>query len=58
MNRELIIIIVCMLFVGYFYMQSTETSDTHPIVQIEQPIFIQDKIGDTTKTVVPDSLDR
>ena len=56
MNREYIIIIICILFVGFFYMQSGTTTTEQPVEQMQQPDSIQSYVNDTTKTAVPDSL--
>ena len=56
MNREYIIIIICILFVGFFYMQSGTTITEQPVEQVQQPDSIQRDINDTTKTTAPDSL--
>ena len=56
MNREYIIIIICILFVGFFYMQSGKASTPQNIEQVQQPDSIQSDINDTTKTTAPDSL--
>ena len=56
MNREYIIIIICILFAGFFYMQSGNTSTLQPLEQVQQPDSIQSDVNDTTKTAVPDSL--
>ena len=56
MNREYIIIIFCVLFMGLFYMQSRETSTPQPVEQVQRPDSIQSDVNDTTKTAVPDSL--
>ena len=56
MNREYIIIIICILFVGFFYMQSGTITTEQPVEQVQQPDSIQSDINDTTKTTAPDSL--
>ncbi len=56
MNREYIIIIICILFVGFFYMQSGTTTTEQPVEQVQQSDSIQRDVNDTTKTAVPDSL--
>ena len=56
MNKEYIIIIICILFVGYFYMQSGTITTEQPVEQVQQPDSIQSDINDTTKTTAPDSL--
>ena len=56
MNREYIIIIICILFVGFFYMQSGTTTTEQPVDQVQQPDPIQSDINDTTNTTAPDSL--
>ena len=56
MNREYIIIIICILFVGFFYMQSGTTTTEQPVKQVQQSDSIQSDVNDTTKTAVPDSL--
>ena len=56
MNREYIIIIICILFVGFFYMQSGTTTTEQPVEQMQQPDSIQSEINDTTKITAPDSL--
>ena len=53
MNREYIIIIICIFFVGFFYIQSEESSSTQPVEQIET---IPSDVDDTTKITLPDSL--
>jgi len=58
MNRELIIILICIIFVGFFYLQSDKTKTTYPVVQSKQPIHIQSDMTDTTNTELPDSLSR
>ena len=58
MNREYIIIIICILFVGFFYMQSGTTTTEQPVEQVQQLDSIQSDINDTTKTAVPDSLEK
>ena len=52
MNREYIIIIICIFFVGFFYIQSEESS-SQPVEQIKT---IPSDIDDTTKITLPDSL--
>ena len=56
MNREYIIIIICILFVGFFYMQSGAITIEQPVEQVQQLDSIQSDINDTTKTTAPDSL--
>ena len=57
MNRELIIIIVCIIFVWFFYLLSDETATAYPQKQSKQPVSIQNDIDDTTKTIAsPDTL--
>ena len=56
MNREYIIIIICIFIVGLFYMQSREISIPQPVEQVQPPDFIQSDVTDKTKTAVPDSL--
>ena len=56
MNKEYIIIIICILFVGFFYMQSGTTTTEQPVEQVQQPDSIQSEINDTTKITAPDSL--
>ena len=58
MNREFIIIIGCIIFVGFFYVQSDETSTSYSVEREKQPVSMQSDINDTTKTTVPDSLGR
>ena len=55
-NREYIIIIICILFVGFFYMQSGTTLTEQPVEQVQLPDSIQSNVNDTTKTAVPNSL--
>jgi len=56
MNREYIIIIICILFVGFFYMQSGTTITEQPVEQVQHPDSIQSDINDTTNTTAPNSL--
>ena len=56
MNRELIIIFVCIIFVGFFYLLSDETSTAYPVEKAKHPASIQNEVNDTTKTSLPDFL--
>ena len=56
MKREYIIIVFCILFVGFFYIQSRITTTEQPVEQVQQPDSIQSDINDTTNTTAPDSL--
>ena len=56
MNREYIIIIICILFVGFFYMQSGTTTIEQPVEQVQRSDSIQSDVNDITKTAVPDFL--
>ena len=58
MNREYIIIIICILFVGFFYMQSGTTTIEQPVEQVQQSDSIQSDVNDITKSAVPDSLEK
>ena len=58
MNREYIIIIICILFVGFFYMQSGTITIEQPVEQVQQSNSIRIDGNDTTKTAMPDSLNK
>ncbi len=58
MNREYIIIIICILFVGFFYMQSGTSTIEQPVEQVQRTDSILNDVNDTTKTAVPDSLEK
>ena len=55
MNRELIIIGICIIFVGFFYLQSDDTSSASSVEEAKQTIYVQDNSMDTTKAELPDS---
>ena len=56
MNRELIIICICILFVGLFYIVSAKNTTTQPAEEIIKPATIENNVDDQTKTSIPDSL--
>ena len=57
MNRELIIILICIFFVGFFYMGPTDNSNVQSANEITQPVLNENNVDDTTKTSMPNSLE-
>jgi len=58
LNRELIIIGICIIFVGFFYLQSDDHSSANSVEQVKQPVFLQDNSIDTTIIKPSDSSDK
>ena len=58
MDRELIIIGICIIVVGFLYLQSDDASSAYPLEQEKRPVSIQNTVEDTINTELPNSLGR